>query len=1010
MYKLILFLLLSILTYAQDDHFIHNHEFQLVNGVRMVYPTGVNILAPGNQNILHGTAALANTSALNSAMATISNNGVVVIEKGTYPLSTITIPAGVTLKCMPDAILSLQNNEVLTINGSIDAGLYQIFDTTGTVDLSNAKLKEAYSEWFGAKSDNSTICTRAIQKNINAFGLTGGIIKFNSGIYLTDEVTISHSAITLEGSGNGETWRNEGTILQSPTGDTGWVISVNRAGALGNNTGFILRNLTIKGNATAAGGLRIYDRDATDALWGGCFVESVRMCDFTKRGWQTTLSNSPIAGYNVLIQSSNGSQVFTAKDRIFIGGDGESPEACIVTVGGTGSCYVDYLMNNHTSGQLLAGAIGGIGMMLQHVQDSQFQNIQTDNCQTGFYFTTETGTNHSVENSYFARLEAYNGQNGFLMDGFGVNWGYGLKSVSQEYFDLDMDGSFMVVYGAQIEQGGTVPFGSPRSVRIRNVTSGAMVLLSDFGMLKGTAALAPNISIENSTGVELVRTSFPYYGQGYKFIRIDSLSRNVKISGLGIYAPSVGVNKYPDYLGTSQNNPYEFLDDKGYNTIVEFNGNIYTNKYDYYNSKYPYIVPNGITSQSNLNSALFGGFDVARTNLINNQNPSTWGAYSGITLISGQLSPIGDSTAYKVVNTTNGAYTGCSVTVSDTVGTFWFMAKTDTSIGYQTFAMRIYDNTAGHLLVGDNFTARNSWELYSLTSKLISGHNYLLQIYPGGIDRNNYIGDITIWKPCFAQIDHPSTIMDGGETVTGGLYDRGKTSSASQADLKPALYGLVDATRTNLISDQTFTSSADINVQSGKTDPLGTSTAYKLNNTVIANFVRYTITISDTIVTFWLMAKTDTSLVSQIFSVLIYDNTLGANLAIKKFTATNTWNLFSITTPLISGHEYLFQIYPGGRAEDGGNLGDLTVWRPCIATINHSSNMLTEGQVVPAGFYSPNIMGGAITIGVKIDSASINTDSLFFWVNGSKYKAVKSEFPYWLLLFLPLWLFRRRKA
>ena len=61
------------------------------------------------------------------------------------------------------------------------------------------------------------------------------------------------------------------------------------------------------------------------------------------------------------------------------------------------------------------------------------------------------------------------------------------------------------------------------------------------------------------------------------------------------------------------------------------------------------------------------------------------------------------------------------------------------------------------------------------------------------------------------------------------------------------------------------------------------------------------------------------------------------------------------------------------------------------------------------------ISSGSITVGkvsggssVAIDSTLISGDSLFFYVAGSKYKAVKSEFPYWLLLGIPFFFIRRR--
>jgi hypothetical protein len=87
-----------------------------------------------------------------------STSAMLHIPAGTHDITAnLTIPVNVTLKPERGATLTVTTTKILTINGGLDAGLYQVFSCsgTGTVVFGN-KVPKVYVQWFGAKGDGST--------------------------------------------------------------------------------------------------------------------------------------------------------------------------------------------------------------------------------------------------------------------------------------------------------------------------------------------------------------------------------------------------------------------------------------------------------------------------------------------------------------------------------------------------------------------------------------------------------------------------------------------------------------------------------------------------------------------------------------------------------------------------------------------------------------------------------------------------------------------------------------
>lgn len=118
------------------------------------------------------------------------NGGIVYFPTGTYIVgSAITFPSNVTAEFSNGAKLSINTGITVTINGPIDAGLYQIFSGAGTI-AGSPKVDRYYPQWWGAKGDGVTDDTVAIQSAIDKAISDGKKnIFFPKGIYKVTSLT-----------------------------------------------------------------------------------------------------------------------------------------------------------------------------------------------------------------------------------------------------------------------------------------------------------------------------------------------------------------------------------------------------------------------------------------------------------------------------------------------------------------------------------------------------------------------------------------------------------------------------------------------------------------------------------------------------------------------------------------------------------------------------------------------------------------------------------------------------
>ena len=204
------------------------HDSILTNPLAGVWVTatrnGLYSCGNGEVNALDfagGTPSLEGLQATISAIRT--NNCTLRLPSGTWPITAdLTIPANITLKLKPGAILSISTTKTLTINGPLEAGLYQIFSCTGTgkVLLTGGKIQEINARWWGDDRN-------AIQAAIDCYvaGTYMPKIKIPAGEWNIETClnATNHWEIWIAGDASSASYEG-GTVLRGNSGPSKAVI------------------------------------------------------------------------------------------------------------------------------------------------------------------------------------------------------------------------------------------------------------------------------------------------------------------------------------------------------------------------------------------------------------------------------------------------------------------------------------------------------------------------------------------------------------------------------------------------------------------------------------------------------------------------------------------------------------------------------------------------------------------------------------------------------------------
>lgn len=94
--------------------------------------------------------------------------------------SDLTIGSNFALRVPKGATLEISSGKKLTINGTIEAGSYQIFTGEGSVDLGSSAAYDVYPAWWG--NDLSSV--------VSAIGSTTATVEINSAMTVSANLTI----------------------------------------------------------------------------------------------------------------------------------------------------------------------------------------------------------------------------------------------------------------------------------------------------------------------------------------------------------------------------------------------------------------------------------------------------------------------------------------------------------------------------------------------------------------------------------------------------------------------------------------------------------------------------------------------------------------------------------------------------------------------------------------------------------------------------------------------------
>lgn len=133
--------------------------------------------------------------------STGTNEAEILIPNQQDITDDLTIPANITLRFIQGGTLNISAGKTVTINGYVDAGLYQIFEGTGLVSFGSGSTTEIYPEWWGIDGTADEV---QINQSIDSLSF-GGVVKLAATTYLIAAPIVVATEANLIGAGINKT-------------------------------------------------------------------------------------------------------------------------------------------------------------------------------------------------------------------------------------------------------------------------------------------------------------------------------------------------------------------------------------------------------------------------------------------------------------------------------------------------------------------------------------------------------------------------------------------------------------------------------------------------------------------------------------------------------------------------------------------------------------------------------------------------------------------------------------
>ena len=242
-------------------------------GITLTIHSSMKIIAPINKQIFTGTGAVAfsaggilpaawfepfTQAGITKALTSIGGlQYTLLLCPGTWVISTNadwSTYSNISFSIPTGALFQIATGTLTTIGGSLEAGLYQIFNCVGTgaIKFSGGKVKTIYPQWFGAVGNNVTDDTAAFQKTFDSVSTEGQTVHIPTAAvkyYITASIVVTPKRLIVSGDGHGSWLRTDQNITILDFSPTVPFIG-----------GLVIQNIQLEGNSTGAtqNGLRLH--------------------------------------------------------------------------------------------------------------------------------------------------------------------------------------------------------------------------------------------------------------------------------------------------------------------------------------------------------------------------------------------------------------------------------------------------------------------------------------------------------------------------------------------------------------------------------------------------------------------------------------------------------------------------------------------------------------------------------------------------------------------------------